>query len=54
MGINSIRHQIELAIRWNECDEPLSVKLVQSDALMKLDIFKLNQFIARLFARHLK
>ena len=54
MRVNPIRHQIELAIRWNKRDQSLGIEFVQAHALVEFDILQLNKLIPGLLACHLE
>ena len=44
MSVKTVSHQIELTIRRNERNVALLLELVQSNALVELDVLHLNKF----------
>ena len=45
MRVYPVRHQLEFSIRWDESNETLCVKFIESHTLMELDVLHLNQFV---------
>jgi len=43
VSVEPVGHELKLAVRWNERDRAVIVKPRQTNALMKLDVFKLNR-----------
>ena len=42
--VQSVRHEFELSIRWNERDRAIILKSCQSHTLMEFNIFKFHGF----------
>ena len=42
--VQSIAHELEFSVRWNETDSSIILEPRQSDTLMELDVFHLHRF----------